>query len=447
MEKNNNKKSHKKNLQRLHEQEIREMNKLDFLQEVQDTDEEDEIGIQIVNSHYDKLKEIREERLKGNQEKNEDKKEEVRYKIKPLLVGFIIVLIILMIYIVFEYGPLFGININKNGGILEDSTISIVTSENDIYQMYNQELLIYSNNAVSTYNQYCQKTWEYDLEDTFTPNIYIYNRYMVIANNTNGTIYMFENKKELFNKKIDGTIQNIYIDEQGNIAIEYSTTGYKKVIGVYDKSGKSKFDTYLSSNTLVNLKMIENCKKLLIVQANSNSFKIGMDISIVDSTRETDNITEICTIDNSMLYDIRVEGQNAFMLLDNRMIKMDLNNGNMTDIKTFDNNQLLFAIIGVDYYTCLEKKLNQEKDDYVLSMIQYNGVPISEYPLENTPKVLYNSGILNYMIYQDSLQVINKWGIEIKRVPIEVFPKEIVVFNNEKSIGLIYTNKIYIINM
>lgn len=80
-------------------------------------------------------------------------------------------------------------------------------------------------------------------------------------------------------------------------------------------------------------------------------------------------------------------------------------------------------------------------------MIQYNGVPISEYPLENTPKVLYNSGILNYMIYQDSLQVINKWGIEIKRVPIEVFPKEIVVFNNEKSIGLIYTNKIYIINM
>lgn len=322
---------------------------------MQDTDEEDEIGIQIVNSHYDKLKEIREERLKGNQEKNEDKKEEVRYKIKPLLVGFIIVLIILMIYIVFEYGPLFGININKNGGILEDSTISIVTSENDIYQMYNQELLIYSNNAVSTYNQYCQKTWEYDLEDTFTPNIYIYNRYMVIANNTNGTIYMFENKKELFNKKIDGTIQNIYIDEQGNIAIEYSTTGYKKVIGVYDKSGKSKFDTYLSSNTLVNLKMIENCKKLLIVQANSNSFKIGMDISIVDSTRETDNITEICTIDNSMLYDIRVEGQNAFMLLDNRMIKMDLNNGNMTDIKTFDNNQLLFAIIGVDYYTCLEK--------------------------------------------------------------------------------------------
>jgi len=71
------------------------------------------------------------------------------------------------------------------------------------YKMYNQELLVYSNNVVSTYNNYLQKTWSYELSENFTPSIYINDNYMVIANNSNGTIYMFDSKREIFNKKID----------------------------------------------------------------------------------------------------------------------------------------------------------------------------------------------------------------------------------------------------
>lgn len=410
-------------------------------------DEDAEKGINIVNSHNERLMEDRQERLYENSSERINKNNNVRYKIRPLFITTLVVIIVLVIYILFEYGPIFGINISKNTGISEENKIDIITTDNDIYKMYNQELLVYSNNVVSTYNNYLQKTWSYELSENFTPSIYINDNYMVIANNSNGTIYMFDSKREIFNKKIDGKIQYIYIDEYGNIAVEYSTTGYKKIISVYDRNGKNKFDTYLSSNTIIDVKIIENCSKLLIAQANSNSFKVGVTLSIVDSTKTENNITEICKFDNNLIYDINIQGQNAIILFDDKISKVNLNNSNVSDIKKFDDNQLLFVAIYKDYYTYLSKKLDDSQDKYTVVTTQYDGINISEVNLNNSPKILYNSGLLNYFIYQDSLQVINKWGIEIKNIPIDFMPKDIVIFNNEKSVGLVYTNKIYIVNL
>lgn len=410
-------------------------------------DEDAEKGINIVNSHNERLMEDRQERLYENSSERINKNNNVRYKIRPLFITTLVVIIVLVIYILFEYGPIFGINISKNTGISEENKIDIITTDNDIYKMYNQELLVYSNNVVSTYNNYLQKTWSYELSENFTPSIYINDNYMVIANNSNGTIYMFDSKREIFNKKIDGKIQYIYIDEYGNIAVEYSTTGYKKIISVYDRNGKNKFDTYLSSNTIIDVKIIENCSKLLIAQANSNSFKVGVTLSIVDSTKTENNITEICKFDNNLIYDINIQGQNAIILFDDKISKVNLNNSNVSDIKKFDDNQLLFVAIYKDYYTYLSKKLDDSEDKYTVVTTQYDGINISEVNLNNSPKILYNSGLLNYFIYQDSLQVINKWGIEIKNIPIDFMPKDIVIFNNEKSVGLVYTNKIYIVNL
>lgn len=413
----------------------------------EDFDEEITKGIDIVKSHNEKLTQERYERLYENKEENLKRKNNVRYKIKPVLVSTITIVIILVIYFLFEYGPILGINVNKDTGISEDSKIDIITSESDIYATYDNELLVFSNNTISTYNSYLQNTWNYELTDGFTPNIYINDSYMVIANNSNGTIYMFDNKTEIFSKKIEGTIQDIYIDDYGNIAVEYSTTGYKKIIGVYDRNGKGKFDAYLSTSNVVDVKIIDNCKKLLVAQVNTNSFKVGITFSIVDSTKEEDNITELCTCDNSMVYDVNVQGQSAIILFDTKISKLDLSNGNITDVVTFDDNQPLFISINDSYYTYLIKELNENENAYTIATCKYDGTTISQTKVENSPKELYSSGLLNYFIYQDSIKVINKWGVEIKNIPLDSIPKDVVIFNNEKSIGLVYTNKIYIVNI
>ena len=239
-------------------------------------------GIKIVDLHKEKLKKEREERQKMlSDEKKENNYTRFRKAILCLIISTIIVIVILFFY----FGPLVGISLNRNIGIDEKKRIDIVSTDADIYDEYCSDLLIYSNQKVTTYNSRGVKNWEYSLANQFTPKIYIKNEFMAIANNSNGNIYLFENKKEILNTKIDGEINEIFLDENGNYVVEYSTSGYKKVLGVYSKNGKNLYNAYLSSDPIVYVEIIDGAKQLLIFQTNTSTFKVGINISMIDGSK------------------------------------------------------------------------------------------------------------------------------------------------------------------
>ncbi len=413
-------------------------------------------GIAILNKHNKKVKLIREGRISKpyqNINKELSKEEDEKSQIKINFIGIFLMMFVLIviIYLFFEYGPIFGISLNKDVGLVEKNKINITTTEEDIYDMYNNEILIYSNQNISTYNNYGEKTWNYTLEQTFTPEIYIYNQYMIVSNNSTGNIYFFDNKKESLNKKIDGTIKNIHLDESGNFAIEYESAGYKENIAVFSKKGQLLYTAYLSNNSVIDIKMLDNAKKLVIVQSENTSFKSGINVSLVDSSvtteNENSNIKTIVKLDNNLLYDLTIKEENIIMLLDNKIIKCNINTGETTEIKSFSDEQMLFVQLENDYYLYLEKSLNEKSDKYNFENVKFDNTKISSNQIINAPKILKNDGLINYFVYQDKLEVINKWGIVLKDIKIGSSPKNIIIFNNEKSVGLVYTNKIYIINM
>ncbi|MEG2348089.1 MAG: DUF5711 family protein [Clostridia bacterium] len=407
-------------------------------------------GINILNSYKEKIKEQR-EKSKGkalqNIKNEKEKKEEIYIKTKPILITIIIVTIIFIIYLFFSIGPILGISINKSEKIDNNKKIDIVSSQEDIYENYNNELLIYSNQYVSTYNNSCKKTWDYKLAENFTPKIYIFGKYMAISNNSSGTIYLFENKKEILNKKIEGNINNIYIDDYGNIAVEYSSSGYKKVIGVYDKNGKNKYNAYLSSEAIIDIKLLEKANKLLVIQTDASSFKIGSCINIIDGTSQKANITTIAKIDNNFIFDLIIQGQNIIMLSNDKISSCNLLTKELKNIKTFDVDQMSYVSIKNNYYMYISKDLVSQDGKYnvITNRLDNNNISITK--VDNEPKFIKSGKFINYLIYQNKMQVINKWGIEIKNIDINFPPKEIIIFNNEKSAALIYTNEVYIANM
>ncbi|MEG0872756.1 MAG: DUF5711 family protein [Clostridia bacterium] len=407
-------------------------------------------GIEILNKYKKSIKQKR-DMLKGKTYKEVE--EELEYKAEkskkriPIIICTLFIFVVILLYVFFTYGPIIGISINKASGISNDKKIDIATTEEDIYKMYDKDLLVYSNQIIRTYNRNGKKNWEYKLSQQFTPSIYIKDSYMVVSNNANGTIYLFQNKKEILNKKIDGIIQHVFLDNNGNFAIEYSTTGYKKIIGVYSKNGQNLYNTYLSGNAIINIEMLNEGKKLVIAQVDSSSFKVGTSISMIDGTKQTDNIKEIVKLDNNLLYDLTIQGQNIIMLLDNKITSCDINSGKLSDIKNFQSTQMLFVSIFENYYTYVEKVLSEQKDKYKIQMSRFDNSQIGSQEIENLPKIMKNSGILTYLLYPNNLQVINKWGVEIKNIHLDAPPKDIIIFEDERSVGLIYTNKIYIINI
>ena len=304
-------------------------------------------GIKIVDLHKEKLKKEREERQKMlSDEKTENNYTRFRKAILCLIISTIIVIVILFFY----FGPLVGISLNRNIGIDEKKRIDIVSTDSDIYDEYCSDLLIYSNQKVTTYNSRGVKNWEYSLSNQFTPKIYINNEFMAIANNSNGNIYLFENKKEILNTKIDGEINEIFLDENHNYVVEKSTSGYKKVLGVYSKNGKNLYNAYLSSDPIVYVEIIDGAKKLLVFQTNTSTFKVGINISMIDGSKEN-QIETISTLDNNFIYDLTIQNRNIIMLLDDKIVKCNIDTKDIANIYTFDSSQIMFISLSKNYYT------------------------------------------------------------------------------------------------
>lgn len=423
-----------------------------FLKEAETTLEKDiEQGIDIVNRNREELNSERNQRI-NKFERNASgqliERPKIRYRISTKTIVFIVCFILLITWLLNDYGPIFGIHINNRVSTsLEENKIELVTKDSDIYGMYNEELFVYSNNTITTYNNKNEITWTHVFSDSFSPNIYVEGKYMLVTNNSTGTVYLFENSKEVLNKKIDGTIKNAFLDKYGNMALEYSNeSGFNNVISVFDKRGRNKFDAYLTQENIISMKMLNNAEKIIFTEAVTNSSNIGVKFRMIDiSKSEEEQIKDIVALDNQFVYDFNIQGKNIYALLDNKIIQIDIDTGNVTPLKEFNNTQLIFVALNKNYYTYLERNLQENK--YVIENMNYNGTKISTTSIESLPKSMITSDFVNYYIYPNHVFILNKWGIELKSHETNFTPKQCVVFNNNKSLALIYTNKIYVINL
>ena len=423
-----------------------------FLEEVETTLEKDiEQGIDIVNRNREELNNERNQRI-NKFERNANgqmiERPKIRYRISTKTIVFIVCFVVLITWLLNDYGPIFGIHINNRiSTSLEENKIELVTKDSDIYGMYNEELFVYSNNTITTYNEKNEITWTHVFSDSFSPSIYVEGKYMLVTNNSTGTIYLFEDQNEILNKKIDGVIKNSFLDKYGNMALEYSSeSGFNNIISVYDKRGRNKFDAYLTQENIISMKMLDNAEKIIFLEAVTNSSNIGVKFRMIDiSKSEDEQIRDIISLDNQFVYDFNVQGKNIYALLDDKVMQIDIDTGSTTTLKEFNNTQLIFVALNKNYYTYLERNLQVNK--YVIENVDYRGTKISTTSIDSLPKTMISSDFVNYYIYPNHVFVLNKWGVELKSYETNFTPKKCVVFNNNKSLALIYTNKIYIINL
>ncbi len=415
-------------------------------------DEEKDIaqGIDIVNRNKEELDFERNKRI-NKFERNATgqmiERPKIRYKINTKAIIIVLAIIVVISWILYDYGPIFGIHIKSSSTNIDDNKIEIVTKDSDVYGNYNEQLYVYSNNTITTYNDEREVTWTHTFSDSFTPSIYVEGRYMLVTNNSTGMIYLFESQNEILNKKIDGKIKNAFLDRYGNMAIQYSVeSGYNNIISVYNKKGKSLYDAYLSQESIVSLKILDNAQKIIFTEAVTNSSNIGIKFREINiSKKDDDKLRDIISLDNKFVYDFNVQGKEIYALLNDEIVSINVDNGNINVLKEFNDTQLIFIALNDNYYTYLERSM--EENAYVVENVSYNGNKICSTKFDSVPKNMVSSDLINYYIYQDHISIINKWGVDLGERTTNFTPKKSILFNGNKSLALIYTNKIYIINL
>ncbi len=407
-------------------------------------------SINIVNRNREELESQRKnrinkfERTAGGQLIERPKH---RYNVNFKVIVTICIIVIILVWILYDFGPYYGIHIKPIDTDINSSKIELVSKESDVYGEYNNELFVYSNNCITTYNESSKVTWSYTFSESFTPSIYVSGRYLLVTNDSTGMTYLFEGHNEILNEKIDGKIKKAFLDKYGNIAIEYSANlGYNNIISVFNKKGDNTYNIFLNQDTIIDLKLLDSAQRIVVCEAVTNSSTIGIKFKEIDiSKNENERIKDVISLDNQFVYNFMIQGRDIYALLDNKIVKININTGNTTELKKFDSTQLIFVALNDDYYTVVERDATQEV--YNVQNIGYSGNIVSTSKLEALPKNMISTDIVNYYIYQDNVKILNKWGVDLGERKINFTPKKCVTFNNSKSLALIYTNKIYIINL
>lgn len=409
-------------------------------------------SINIANQFINENKKDRESRIGKtslelmNELKYKEENDEKRLFIKERLVAILVVIIIfVLIYLFFKYADIFGISINSNSKKVY--SVDIVTSNDDLYYNYVEDLLVYSNQDLATYDKNGNKNWEYKIGQSFVPKIYIKDKYLAVSNNANGYVYLFYNKKEILDKKIEGNIKNIYLDIYGNMAIEYTTNGYKKIIGIYDKKGKLLSELYLNSDAITDIEILNNASRLIVTKVTSSSYSIGTQIVSYNLKEENPTEEEIAELNDLYSFKTILKKSNIVLLTDGKIISINVNTNEQKIINEFNSSQVIFTDISKDYYVKIEKLLNSSDNLYQIATNSYTGEGISATNLDDSPMMLKSKGYINYLIYQNSIKVFNKWGVNIRNFSISMYPKDVIAFNEGKSIALVYTNRIDIFNI
>lgn len=407
-------------------------------------------SIDIVNRNREELENQRKDRInKFERTANGQliERPKYRYNINFKFISMVAIVVIIIVWILYDFGPYFGVHIKPIDTNINSNKIELVSKESDIYGEYNDELFVYSNNSITTYNENSKVTWNYSFSESFTPSIYVTGKYLLVTNDSTGMAYLFEGHNEILNKKIDGIIKKAFLDKFGNVAIEYSAnSGYNNIVSVFNKKGDNTYNIFLNQDTIIDMKLLDSAQRIVICEAVTNSSTIGIRFKEVDISKgEEERIRDVISLDNQFVYDFMVQGKDIYVLLDNKIVKIDISTGNTTELKKFDSTQLIFVALNDNYYTVVERDANQEA--YNVQNAGYSGNSISNYKLDLVPKNMISTDIVNYYIYQDNVKILNKWGVDLGKRDINFTPKKCVTFNNSKSLALIYTNKIYIINL
>lgn len=412
----------------------------------------------IVKENRKKIKRLQKEKLKNNRTKEdmEIKEKKITYdnnkiniSLKPIIIMLATIFAVFLIYIFFKYCHVFGISFSNNNTFEKSIKLDINLLDNSKILTYNNNLLIYNGKNIKAYNNKGKEVFTYNLEDQFVPEIYVKNKYLAISNSSNGIIYFFEDNEEILNKKIDGKIINIYLDEKGNFAAEYSKTGYKRILDVFNKKGKKIYSINIDGSGISDLISSDLSKKVYIIQTDTSSLSVGLSIKYIDVTKNEFILQEIKKVENAILQNSLISGNNIFLLLDRMIIKIDTKKVKTKEILNLTEEPISHIAISNNYYALIGDTIIEESEisKYKMGIYRYDNTNTFLGEVTNIPEKIYTKGDLIYMLYQDRLQISNKWGMVIRDINIGFSPKEIVAFNNGKSYGIIYSNKVYLLDI
>ena len=369
------------------------------------------------------------------------KKEIVKLDKKKISILGIILLLFIFVICLKNYKEL-GLVINRKITDKSVNTVELASKNNSIYS-YKNEVLVYSMGNLATYDRYGKNTWTESLSTVADATVNVSGKYIQVVNKDKGIIYVYKNKYETARIKIEGTIKSAEINENGYTVVEYTITGAKTVLGIYDKSGKVKYNVKLGQEVVGKYALSNNARYLAYVDINLNGISVSISVNVIDlknSSEDNFKTYEVFSKDNELVYEMSIDSNTLICRTDNSIVKYKLSNSKLEEYKITENN-----LVYIDLYKRKYSFIKTIEDGtYVFGIDTLTKNDEKTIKLEEVPKYFERVNNITYIGYQKKIEIYNDFKVKIKEYDSDMVITKPVVFNNGTSVAMLLSNKLLI---
>ena len=281
-----------------------------------------------------------------------------------------------------------------------------------------RNLVVLEKNLLKYYNQDGNKENELEI-NIATPIYNDNNKYLVVAEKNGNKVYLINEKNIAWQKDLDGTISQVYVNKNGYVGVVMSTTGYKTVIVLYNPNGEELFRTNLPTTYCIDLEISNDNKYMAIAELNSSGTMIETSIKIVSIEDAKTNPQEAFSAtynanSNNMILNLKYTDNGKLVAMYDNVISLPSENTeNFLEISsdvTFVDIESANKVVSIERQSGGFLNTN-----YILKIYDIEQNKTLEYKLEDMPKDLYvkdNTIAVNYGTDVEIISASSGWLIK-----------------------------------
>ena len=312
-----------------------------------------------------------------------------------------------------------------------------------------RNLVILEKNVLKYYNQDGNVEGEIQL-NIATPLYSNNNKYLTVAEKNGKKVYLINDKNIVWQKDLDGTISQVYVNKNGYVGVIMSATGYKTVIVLYTPSGEELFRTNLPTTYCSDIEISNDNKYMAIAELDSSGTMIETSIRIIsiEDAKTKPQEAFIATYDQNspnMILNLKYTDNNRLISMYDNAISFP--GENTEEILSISSDVIFADIESANRVVSIEKqKTGILSSNYILKIYDTVYDKTLEYNLEDMPKDLYVKDNIIAVSYGTDVEIISaSSGWLIKKYVSRQDIKNVLIANG--FVAIEYSDEIKLIKI
>lgn len=336
--------------------------------------------------------------------------------------------------------------------IEQDKAITIDFNEalNSNVYAFNKYIGILNQTKFTIYGNTGNKEEESEIQIS-NPIFSSANRFLAIAENGGQRLYLISDKNISWQAEVDGNISQIFVNKNGYVAVTITGTSHKAVIKTYSPDGKEMFTTFLASTRAVDISISNDNKYLAIAEVDTSGATIQSSVRVmsVDKAEKdpTNSLEKTYKSEaGKLITNIKYQDKSKLICMYTDSISI-IENETETELVNSSDKKITFQSIDLENNVCYieEKSSGLFTADSIVNIVNADTKETKQYLVNYVAKEIYTNGNIIALNLGTDIEFVSTGGWLVKRYVANQEITNIVV--SDSIAGIIYRDKIEIVNL